>query len=165
MPSILSAGTGDSRVGSGGITTIEHNHPHHHSTLENYEDHNHNISQQPHDITKSLNHILTRQKQHDNLPSSLHVLPQYRLPTLNTNKVCRVCFFVNGDRHFRGLNYVVNLDRVKTLDLLCADLSRILVSVVSLCYSIDFVYLITTTPSHLFYIVQCTFICAPRILQ
>ncbi|OTF81312.1 hypothetical protein BLA29_007003, partial [Euroglyphus maynei] len=40
---------------------------------------------------------------------------------------CR--FFVNGDRHFIGIYYVINIDRLRTLDSLCRELSRILVNV------------------------------------
>lgn len=55
--------------------------------------------------------------------------------SLKSGKVCRVCFFVNGDKHFHGLHYVVNVDRIRTLDTLCAELSRLLVTVVSLLLS------------------------------
>nr|XP_046919044.1 probable serine/threonine-protein kinase clkA [Dermatophagoides farinae] len=43
---------------------------------------------------------------------------------------CR--FFVNGDRHFIGIYYVINIDRLRTLDSLCRELSRILVNVKTL---------------------------------
>lgn len=58
---------------------------------------------------------------------SLHRLLIDKIPA----KVCRVRFFANGDRFFSGLSYVVNLERIRTLDLLCADLSRLLVNLVS----------------------------------
>lgn len=48
----------------------------------------------------------------------------------NNNSVYRLHFFVNGDRHFTGLHYVANVDRLRTLDSLCAELSRILITVV-----------------------------------
>lgn len=47
------------------------------------------------------------------------------------SKAFRCRFFVNGDKHFNGIYYVINLDRLRTLDSLCTELSRILVDVVS----------------------------------
>lgn len=47
------------------------------------------------------------------------------------SKAFRCRFFVNGDKHFNGIYYVINLDRLRTLDSLCTELSRILVNVVS----------------------------------
>lgn len=74
----------------------------------------------------------------------LSALPARGLPSLNgttfrlsssqqsaSSRHLRITLYVNGDRHFPGRPYVINLDRIKTLDLLCAELSRLLVSVVS----------------------------------
>lgn len=50
----------------------------------------------------------------------------------STKTAFRIHFYVNGDRHFRGIPYVLNIDRIKTIDLLCRELSRILVFVKTL---------------------------------
>ena len=72
-------------------------------------------------------------------PRRLSALPQRGLPSLNgstfrgasSQRHLRITLYVNGDRHFPGRPYVINLDRIKTMDLLCAELTRLLVSVVS----------------------------------
>lgn len=50
--------------------------------------------------------------------------------SVNRSKVFRCRFFVNGDKHFAGLCYVINIDRLRTFDALCAELSRLLIDVV-----------------------------------
>ena len=48
-------------------------------------------------------------------------------------RVFRVQFFINGDRYFNGISYLIRSDRT-SFEILCQELSRILIQFVS-CWS------------------------------
>jgi hypothetical protein len=49
------------------------------------------------------------------------------LKKLSTEKKAkRIKFYLNGDKFFKGLIYIFNLDKIRTFDAICEDLTRVL---------------------------------------